>query len=140
MPRGSRRIARVIEPIIGRDGHIRSAKLILPSGITLTRPLNLLYPLETTIPNDDEKKDEEDKIEEESDIMDGNYGMDKNDIRDEKDFNDEKDISNATRYQGTTIGNGEKDEIVSDRNLKTDRLKRKAGIKALTRLLRNKYE
>ena len=130
MPRGSWRIARVVEPIIGRDGQIRSAKLILPSGITLTRPLNLLYPLETSIPNDDEKKDEEDKVED----------MNRNDVKDEEGVNDEKDISKATRFQGTTIDNGEKDEIVSTRNLKTDRLKRKAGMKALTRLLRNKYE
>lgn len=40
------RMGRVVELITSRDGQIRSAKVCLPSGHVLGRPLSLLYPIE----------------------------------------------------------------------------------------------
>ena len=48
IPRGSWRLGKVIRLVSSRDGCIRSAKLPLPSGRIIGRPLNLLYPVEST--------------------------------------------------------------------------------------------
>ena len=48
LPRGSWKIAKISSLIEGRDGLIRSAKIKIPSGKILVRPINSLYPLETT--------------------------------------------------------------------------------------------
>ena len=52
-PRGAWKIGKITEVVVSRDGERRSAKLKLPSGITINRPLNLLYPLELDIPGED---------------------------------------------------------------------------------------
>ena len=44
--RGNWRFATVIRLVKGRDGLVRSAKVRLPSGKEIGRPINLLYPLE----------------------------------------------------------------------------------------------
>ena len=48
IPRGSWRLGKVIRLVSSRDGCIRSAKLSLPSGRIIGRPLNLLYPVEVS--------------------------------------------------------------------------------------------
>ena len=48
IPRGCWKLAKVVSPVSSRDGETRSAKLQLPSGRVIGRPLNLLYPLEIT--------------------------------------------------------------------------------------------
>ena len=45
-------MAKVREVIASTDGEIRSAKVFLQSGTTVTRPLSLLYPLEVDIPEE----------------------------------------------------------------------------------------
>ena len=39
-------MGRITELITGRDGEIRAAKVLLPSGYTVNRPSNFVYPLE----------------------------------------------------------------------------------------------
>ena len=46
LPRGSWRLGRIQELIKSRDGHIRSARVCLPTGKIIGRPLSLLYPIE----------------------------------------------------------------------------------------------
>lgn len=46
LPRGCWRMGKVLELVKSRDGLLRSAKVMLPSGKVLGRPLNLLYPVE----------------------------------------------------------------------------------------------
>lgn len=46
LPRGSWRLGRIQELIKSRDGHIRSATIVLPSNKTIGRPLSLLFPIE----------------------------------------------------------------------------------------------
>ena len=58
MPTGTWKIAKIQDLIISRDGKIRSAKVRFPSGVIITRPLNLLYPMETAIPNENQAGDE----------------------------------------------------------------------------------
>ena len=48
-PRGSWKIAKIVELIPNSDGNIRAAKLLLLSKNIVTRPLNLLYPLECEV-------------------------------------------------------------------------------------------
>ena len=45
LPRGSWRLGRIQELIKSRDGHIRSARVCLPTGKIIGRPLSLLYPI-----------------------------------------------------------------------------------------------
>ena len=46
LPRGSWKIAKIVELIPNSDGNIRAAKLLLPTKNVISRPLSLLYPLE----------------------------------------------------------------------------------------------
>lgn len=46
IPRGCWKLAKIVSLASSRDGEIRSAKIQLPSGQVIGRPLNLLYPLE----------------------------------------------------------------------------------------------
>ena len=46
LPRGSWRLGRIQELIKSRDGHIRSARVCLPTGKIICRPFSLLYPIE----------------------------------------------------------------------------------------------
>ena len=46
-PRGTWKIGKIVKLNMGRDNEIRSAKILLPSRVLITRPLNLVYPLET---------------------------------------------------------------------------------------------
>lgn len=48
LPRGCWRCGKIIELPRSFDGDIRSAKVRLPSGRVIGRPLNLLFPLETS--------------------------------------------------------------------------------------------
>ena len=47
-PRGNWKFGKVINLLKGRDGNFRSAKIVIPSGKEIGRPLNLLYPLEVS--------------------------------------------------------------------------------------------
>ena len=60
LPRGAWKMGKVDELIVCRDGEIRSAKVLLPSGCIVNRPINLLYPIETAIPEDNEKNGDND--------------------------------------------------------------------------------
>ena len=42
-----KKIGKIVKLNMGRDNEIRSAKILLPSRVLITRPLNLVYPLET---------------------------------------------------------------------------------------------
>ena len=55
LPRGCWKIGRIAELLRSRDGLHRSAKLRLPSGKLLCRPLKLLYPIECTLDSGVEK-------------------------------------------------------------------------------------
>ena len=46
IPRGCWRVGKVLRLVTSRDGCVRSAKVALPSGRVIARPLNLLYPIE----------------------------------------------------------------------------------------------
>ena len=46
LPRGSWKVAKIVELIPNSDGEIRAAKVLLPTKNIVNRPLNLLYPLE----------------------------------------------------------------------------------------------
>ena len=46
LPRGSWRLGRIQELIKSRDGHIRSARVCLPTGKIIGRPLSILFPKE----------------------------------------------------------------------------------------------
>ena len=48
-PRGTWKIAKIVELIPNSDGNIRAAKILLPSKNIVARPLNLLYPLECEV-------------------------------------------------------------------------------------------
>ena len=48
MPRGSWKLARIVELISSKDGKVRSARVMLPTKRILSCPLSLLYPLETS--------------------------------------------------------------------------------------------
>ena len=48
VPRGSWKLARIVELISSKDGKVRSARVMLPTKRILSRPLSLLYPLETS--------------------------------------------------------------------------------------------
>ena len=48
LPRGTWRMAKIINLYKGRDGKIRSAQLLLPTRKTLQRPLSLLFPVEVS--------------------------------------------------------------------------------------------
>ena len=45
IPRGCWRVGKVLR-LVTSDGCVRSAKVALPSGRVIARPLNLLYPIE----------------------------------------------------------------------------------------------
>ena len=110
-PRGAWKIAKIQELIISRDGEIRSAKVLLPSGITVNRPLNLLYPLETAIPE---------------------YNVDETPADDSCESN----ITQEVDHTNTTEGADSKQDV-NEYELSS---RRKAGIIArekLNRLLRN---
>ncbi|XP_045171094.2 uncharacterized protein LOC123533509 [Mercenaria mercenaria] len=64
-PRGSWKIGKIQELLFSRDGEVRSAKINLPSGKVLGRPLNRLYPVEcsTTEPEQTKKKSAESEID-----------------------------------------------------------------------------
>ena len=47
VPRGSWKLARIVELISSKDGKVRSARVMLPTKRILSRPLSLLCPLET---------------------------------------------------------------------------------------------
>ena len=49
-PRGTWKIAKIKEVLKSSDDVARSAKIVLASGGTVVRPLNLLYPLEIEMP------------------------------------------------------------------------------------------
>ena len=53
LPRGSWRMGRIRELVNSRDGHVRSAKVLLPSNRMVGRPLNLLYPVECQVTETD---------------------------------------------------------------------------------------
>lgn len=55
LPRGCWRLGRIKELIQSEDGEIRSAKVLLPTGKLIGRPLNLLYPIEC--PENDNHRD-----------------------------------------------------------------------------------
>ena len=57
LPRGAWKMGRITELITGRDGEVRAAKVLLPSGCTVNRPLNCLYPLEVVASGDEFKDD-----------------------------------------------------------------------------------
>ena len=70
LPRSFRKLARVQELIIGRDGNTRGAVLKVPTKnggtTTLRRPVQLLYPLELRCeiqPNQEEQISEEQQVE-----------------------------------------------------------------------------
>ena len=46
LPRGSWRLGRIQELTKSRDGHYRSARVLLSSNRIIGRPLSLLYPIE----------------------------------------------------------------------------------------------
>ena len=46
VPRGCWKLGKVTHLVSSFDGHVRSAKVLLSSGRTVCRPLNLLYPVE----------------------------------------------------------------------------------------------
>ena len=48
VPRGSWKLARIVELISSKDGKVRSARVMLPTKRILSLPLSLLYPLETS--------------------------------------------------------------------------------------------
>ena len=48
MPRGSWKLARIVELISSKDGKVRYARVMLPTKRILSHPLTLLYPLETS--------------------------------------------------------------------------------------------
>ena len=48
VPRGSWKLARIVELISGKDGKVRFARVMLPTKRILSHPLSLLYPLETS--------------------------------------------------------------------------------------------
>ena len=48
-PRGSWKIAKIIELFPNSDGNIRAAKILSPSRNIIARPLKLLYPLECAV-------------------------------------------------------------------------------------------
>ena len=48
MPRGSWKLARIVELISSKDGKVRSTGVMLPTKRIPSRPLSLLYPLETS--------------------------------------------------------------------------------------------
>ena len=58
MPRGVWKMGRIVEVMKGKDGEVRSAKIRLPSGAVITRPINLLYPLEADMLESEEIKNE----------------------------------------------------------------------------------
>ena len=148
VPRGAWKMARIEELITSRDGGIRSAKVLLPSGVTITRPLNLLYPLETAIPEEklnctsvDENENRTSEIGDKANrmpIIDDNanrtYEIGDNAKRmSEIDYN-----SNRTSDENSNCSD------VNDNNSNADngnsKSKRKAGLIArekLSRLLRN---
>ena len=43
LPRGCWRIGKVVNLVQSRDGHVRSAKVSMPSGRIIGRPINLLF-------------------------------------------------------------------------------------------------
>ncbi|KAF0154890.1 MAG: hypothetical protein FD188_3218 [Ignavibacteria bacterium] len=56
LPRGSWRLGRIIELMKSSDGEIRSARVRLPNGRIIRRPLNLLCYLEGTNPTEEQNK------------------------------------------------------------------------------------
>lgn len=46
LPRGSWKIAKIVELIPNSNGEVRAAKILLPTKNIVNRPLSLLYPLE----------------------------------------------------------------------------------------------
>ena len=48
VPRGSWKLARIVELISSNDGKVQSARVMLPTKKILSCPLSLLYPLETS--------------------------------------------------------------------------------------------
>ena len=49
LPRGSWRMGRIQELVNSRDGHVRSAKVLLPSNRMVGRPLNLIYSTQSNV-------------------------------------------------------------------------------------------
>ncbi|XP_060575739.1 uncharacterized protein LOC132733143 [Ruditapes philippinarum] len=66
LPRGCWRIGKVLELVKSRDGYERSAKVALPSGKVLGRPINLLYPVECQSDERKQKAERPNKINENS--------------------------------------------------------------------------
>ena len=52
VPRGCWRLGKVTRLVPSLDGNVRSAEILLSSGRTVRRPLNLLYPVEVTTGED----------------------------------------------------------------------------------------
>ena len=48
LPRGCWRIGKVVNFVQSRDGYVRSAKVSMPSGRIIGRPINLLFPIEVS--------------------------------------------------------------------------------------------
>ena len=71
LPRGSWRTGRIQELISSRDGHIRSATVLLPSKKMIGRPLSLLFPIEcqaTDINTDSLKQDSHQTVDRQHDV------------------------------------------------------------------------
>ena len=67
LPRGSWRMGKIQELVQSGDLQIRSAKVLLPSGKMLGRPLKLLYPIEcpeSDISSEEHKKTDSEKLAE----------------------------------------------------------------------------